>query len=295
MDDIDLAIVKMLIPNGRASYSSIARNLGISTTTVITRINGMLKDGVIDRFFVMPTLSSLGCTVIHAIIKDGDESRVIDVISRLGYLFMKVRCLGDYNVFGFASGASMGMNMNKIYEYLSDYRVSYVSIVEPAPKRITYNDLLIIKYLIKKNNARARVNDIADALQLSVKTVERRLSRMLADGIVRFSMIVNPTAVSNFINFIMMIRSGSDISKIRMMLHDILASNLLMPMIDASDDTIVAVLHVYSTHEMDSLLRRVKYMNEVKDMELFVVQRVSIYEDALVSIVDDMIRNNIRT
>jgi DNA-binding Lrp family transcriptional regulator len=155
--------------------------------------------------------------------------------------------------------------------------------------------LLIMKYLIDKNNARARINDIADALQLSVKTVERRLSRMLADGIVRFSMIVNPTAVSNFINFIMIIRSEGDISKSRMLLHDILASNLLMPMIDASDDTIVAVLHVYSTHEMDSLLRRVKYINEVKDVELFVVQRVSIYEEALVSIVDDMIRNNIST
>ncbi len=293
MDDIDLTIVKMLISNGRASYSSIARSLGISTTTVITRINSMLKGGIIDRFFVMPTLSSLGYTVIHAIIKHDNEDRVMSAVSRLGYLFMKVRCLGDYSVFGLASNTNM--DVNKIYDTLSDYRVSYISVVEPAPKRITYNDLLIMKYLIDKNNARARINDIADALQLSVKTVERRLSRMLADGIVRFSMIVNPTAVSNFINFIMIIRSEGDISKSRMLLHDILASNLLMPMIDASDDTIVAVLHVYSTHEMDSLLRRVKYINEVKDVELFVVQRVSIYEEALVSIVDDMIRNNIST
>jgi DNA-binding Lrp family transcriptional regulator len=293
VDDIDLTIVKMLISNGRASYSSIARSLGISTTTVITRINGMLKGGIIDRFFVMPTLSSLGYTVIHAIIKHDNEDRVMSAVSRLGYLFMKVRCLGDYSVFGLASNTNM--DVNKIYDTLSDYRVSYISVVEPAPKRITYNDLLIMKYLIDKNNARARINDIADALQLSVKTVERRLSRMLADGIVRFSMIVNPTAVSNFINFIMIIRSEGDISKSRMLLHDILASNLLMPMIDASDDTIVAVLHVYSTHEMDSLLRRVKYINEVKDVELFVVQRVSIYEEALVSIVDDMIRNNIST
>jgi DNA-binding Lrp family transcriptional regulator len=293
VDDIDLTIVKMLISNGRASYSSIARSLGISTTTVITRINSMLKGGIIDRFFVMPTLSSLGYTVIHAIIKHDNEDRVMSAVSRLGYLFMKVRCLGDYSVFGLASNTNM--DVNKIYDTLSDYRVSYISVVEPAPKRITYNDLLIMKYLIDKNNARARINDIADALQLSVKTVERRLSRMLADGIVRFSMIVNPTAVSNFINFIMIIRSEGDISKSRMLLHDILASNLLMPMIDASDDTIVAVLHVYSTHEMDSLLRRVKYINEVKDVELFVVQRVSIYEEALVSIVDDMIRNNIST
>jgi DNA-binding Lrp family transcriptional regulator len=138
VDDIDLTIVKMLISNGRASYSSIARSLGISTTTVITRINSMLKGGIIDRFFVMPTLSSLGYTVIHAIIKHDNEDRVMPAVSRLGYLFMKVRCLGDYSVFGLASNTSM--DVNKIYDTLSDYRVSYISVVEPAPKRITYND-----------------------------------------------------------------------------------------------------------------------------------------------------------
>jgi DNA-binding Lrp family transcriptional regulator len=298
MDSVDLAIIKLLISNGRASYSSIARSVGLSTSSVIARVNNMLKEGIIDRFLARINLASLGYRVIHIIVKhDGNEHELIKRLGSVGYVFMIVTCLGDFSVFALAVNKEARSRSNKGYhalleQYIKPNRILYITAVKARPKRLVYNDLRIMKYLTK--DPRAKVKDIARELGISIKTVERRLSRMIKDDIIKFTMIINPS-LKNFINFIMVIRvsnsnNNNNITSSIEGLENILSNNLLMPLIHASYDTLVAVLHAYNTDEINMLLKRVKVLEGVKDVEFFIVQKI--VSDDCSKLIDEIILNS---
>ncbi len=298
MDDVDLAIIKLLISNGRASYSSIARSVGLSTSSVIARVNNMLKEGIIDRFFTRVNLASLGYGVIHMIVKhNGNEHELIKRLSSVGYVFMIVTCLGDFSVFALAVNG-VHNRIKGYYTLLEQYvkpnRILYITTVKARPKRLVYNDLRIMKYLAKY--PRAKVKDIARELGVSIKTVERRLSRMIKDDIIKFTIIINPS-LKNFINFIMVIRVSNSnknnnniTSNIMQGLENMLSNNLLMPLIHASHDTLVAVLHAYNTDEINMLLREVKVLEGVKDVEFFIVQKI--VSDDCSKLIDEIMGNS---
>ncbi len=298
MDDVDLAIIKLLISNGRASYSSIARSVGLSTSSVIARVNNMLKEGIIDRFFTRVNLASLGYGVIHMIVKhNGNEHELIKRLSSVGYVFMIVTCLGDFSVFALAVNG-VHNRIKGYYTLLEQYvkpnRILYITTVKARPKRLVYNDLRIMKYLAKY--PRAKVKDIARELGVSIKTVERRLSRMIKDDIIKFTIIINPS-LKNFINFIMLIRVSNSnknnnniTSNIMQGLENMLSNNLLMPLIHASHDTLVAVLHAYNTDEINMLLREVKVLEGVKDVEFFIVQKI--VSDDCSKLIDEIMGNS---
>jgi len=299
MDSVDLAIIKLLISNGRSSYSSIARSVGLSTSSVIARVNNMLKEGIIDRFFTMVNLASLGYRVIHMIVKhNGNEHELIKRLSSVGYVFMIVTCLGDFSVFALAVNG-VHNRINKGYytlleQYVKPNRILYITTVKARPKRLVYNDLRIMKYLAK--DPRAKVKDIARELGISIKTVERRLSRMIKDDIIKFTIIINPS-LKNFINFIMVIRVSNSnknnnniTSNIMQGLENMLSNNLLMPLIHASHDTLVAVLHAYNTDEINMLLKEVKVLEGVKDVEFFIVQKI--VSDDCSKLIDEIICNS---
>ncbi len=52
MDETDSIILDILKEDGRASYTRIAEEIGVSEGTVRNRVDRMLEEGVIDRFTV---------------------------------------------------------------------------------------------------------------------------------------------------------------------------------------------------------------------------------------------------
>lgn len=296
-----MAIIKLLISNGRASYSSIARSVGLSTSSVIARVNNMLKVSIIDRFLVRVNLVSLGYRVIHIIVKhNGNEHELTKRLCSIGHVFMIVTCLGDFSIFALAvneEAYNNSSNNNRSYiavleQCIKPNRILYMTSVKAETKRLTYNDLRIIRYLIK--DARARVKDIARELRISVKTVERRLSRMIKDDIIRFTILINPTMMS-FINFIMVIRvsnsnNNNNTSNIVQWLENLLSNNLLMPLIHAAYDTLVAVLHAYNTDEINMLLKKVKGIKGVNEVEFFIVQKI--VSDDYSKVIDEIMCNS---
>ncbi len=282
MDTLDLAILKLLISDGRASYNSIASRIGISTSSVISRVNNMIREGVIDRFLARVNLEQLGYRVIYIIVKhDGNEDELVRRLGSIGYIFMVVTCIGDYSIVALAVDPRLSnSNYTKLLEHIRQYRIIYISSALEASKRLTYNDLRIIKVLAR--NARAKVKDIAKETRVSIKTVERRISKMVNERIISFTAIINPTVIKGFINFIMIIKVSAPTR-----VEDVLGNNLLMPVIHAASDMLVAVLHAYSTDELDAMLRRVKMLDNVKDVELFIVQRI--IHDDYSKIIDEII------
>ena len=59
-DEKDIKILEVLQENGRAPYSEIARRIGISEAAVYTRIQKMIKQGLIKKFQAIVDADKLG-------------------------------------------------------------------------------------------------------------------------------------------------------------------------------------------------------------------------------------------
>jgi DNA-binding Lrp family transcriptional regulator len=62
-DEIDRKLISILQHNGRASYTELAKEVGLSRVAVQTRINGLMENGTIERFACIVNPQKLGITV----------------------------------------------------------------------------------------------------------------------------------------------------------------------------------------------------------------------------------------
>jgi DNA-binding Lrp family transcriptional regulator len=63
IDEIDRKIISILQLNGRASYTDLAKEVGLSRVAVQTRINTLMENGTIERFACIVNPEKLGVTV----------------------------------------------------------------------------------------------------------------------------------------------------------------------------------------------------------------------------------------
>lgn len=78
MDETDREIIDMLEENGRASFTSIAEEIGVSEGTVRRRVQEMEKNGVIDRFTVELSSSGVRAVVMVKISTGTDLDSVLE-------------------------------------------------------------------------------------------------------------------------------------------------------------------------------------------------------------------------
>lgn len=79
LDELDLAIIRELIKDGRASYRSIAKKLGISVATVASRVTALEKDGVIKGYTVLVDYEKLGYEITAVIELTISKGKLIEV------------------------------------------------------------------------------------------------------------------------------------------------------------------------------------------------------------------------
>lgn len=63
LDDIDRQLLSILRENGRASYTDLAKEVGLSRVAVQTRINTLIENGTIERFSCILNPEKLGISV----------------------------------------------------------------------------------------------------------------------------------------------------------------------------------------------------------------------------------------
>lgn len=79
MDETDRQIVDRLKEDGRASYTDIAEELGVSEGTVRNRVKQMREEGTIERFTVEVGESErISAIVMVAVDPDSDIASIID-------------------------------------------------------------------------------------------------------------------------------------------------------------------------------------------------------------------------
>lgn len=81
MDDVDEAILAHLQEDGRASYTAIADELGVSEGTVRNRVQRMQEDGMIKRFTVeLADSEAISAVVMAAVDPSTNITNIIDDI-----------------------------------------------------------------------------------------------------------------------------------------------------------------------------------------------------------------------
>ncbi len=105
-DELDLKILKELQRDARASFNEIARRLGVSTGTVTSRVNKLMKNGILRGIYPDINCEKLGVKVtVFGLIKVHPNYDVDTVGMQIGAI-EGVRCVytisGEYDLLVFA-------------------------------------------------------------------------------------------------------------------------------------------------------------------------------------------------
>jgi Lrp/AsnC family leucine-responsive transcriptional regulator len=83
MDEIDRKIITILQQNGRASYTDIAKDVGLSRVGVQARINALMENGTIEKITAVINPEKLGITVSAFFNVEVEPKHLIEVADNL--------------------------------------------------------------------------------------------------------------------------------------------------------------------------------------------------------------------
>jgi len=83
IDEIDRKLITILSRDGRASYTDLAKSIGLSRVAVQTRLNALIENGTIERFACILNPERLGLTVSAFFNVDVEPRHLMSVADRL--------------------------------------------------------------------------------------------------------------------------------------------------------------------------------------------------------------------
>lgn len=298
MDRKDLNIMRMLLVNGRASYQSIGDELRLSSNTVKMRVRKMIDEGAIVRFVTNVKLEAFGYDLLYIVVSHGSEqeSEILHKVKLVGETFMIIKCVGGVTVLGLAVKGELEKKMELVKTLLEPAIVVSMFPVKASPvERLTRTDLLLIRHLIKY--PRATANDIARAIRVSTRTVKRRLDALTKNEVIHFMILFNPAAMKGYIHFSMLL--DVDAKKYRYVVRRIyeeLSDNFLLPPPPIyQDSAIVVLLYSDSVYSMDEMFKKVKNLDGVQNVELFMPSKLEFKQDWFVKVIDSLLRKSRET
>jgi DNA-binding Lrp family transcriptional regulator len=211
VDKIDVILCQMLLANSRLSYRELAEKLNLSVTAVHNRIQVLIDIGIIRKFTARPTIFAQNA--INIFIFGTSKTKL------LRDLKPKIEKQGS--IYWLAVG---GGNVLYIGAYLKNIAeleplVSFIKETAEMPEPtvgITFSpipstlknikietqlcdlDYKIIHSL--KDDSRKAISDVAEELEISAKTVRRRLDRMMKNYLIELSIGWYPDASNDIIS-----------------------------------------------------------------------------------------------
>lgn len=153
MDDTDLFIIKRMAENARVSFRKIAKELGVSPDTVISRYKALQEEGVIRGSTVVINPRNIGYHGMAAFMIDTspthilateatptDSSLILEKLIRMRNIILATKTVGDHDLLAigvardFEHLIEVGNDISKI-PGVKDLRVSFwVEKAELCPK-----------------------------------------------------------------------------------------------------------------------------------------------------------------
>lgn len=301
LDKNDLAIIRMLSQDCRRSYRSIALTLGVTTNTIKLRIQKLIANNIIEKF-----VTNLNRTLLFdeklssciLIVRGKDSDNIAQRLSLIGDLFLQVDCLGGVSVFKITirDEKTKKRIISSLATSLKHARIYDLFMSKLPYRHITFNDtdLRIVKCLIQK--PRISISDTAKAISLSEKTIQRRLDRMQRYNLLEFTLLPNPAAIRGYIYFGMII----SLEKLRYenvirYIYSELEQHFLPPPPVISQEIIILSLCSDNFFDIEKILRNVKSLEGVKQVEVFQPIRMRYSQTSLIKEIDKRLANKSNT
>ncbi len=282
MDPLDRKLLRILERDTRITYRELSEKLGISIPSVQKRIVSLEETGRVLGYTAHISLQALGgCMVVIQGSSTTDFAPdLVDELGKNGSI-MTVMCGNQNNLVMGAFLRSIS-DLDPLVSFVQDVgripepdvllvsqgsdisctRISG-SKVGPQLSDLTSLDLRIIWALHK--DARRSVSDVAAELGVSSKTVSRRLSRMMENGLIDFHVQAVPN-LDEDLQIIIQVRisPGTErqkvIERVRRLPGDFIDENLTF---SNMPDRIMFVLFTQTLSELKNLLFQVKEIEGV--------------------------------
>ncbi len=264
MDEIDLKLIKLLWDNPRSSYKDLADALDISTPAVHRRIQAARETGIILGPFV--SLSPNFVQAINVVVfgktnagslaevmeglKKDDSTSIVTMMS--GNILLLRSILKDIDDLG------RYMNFVRKAAQMPDPEIGIAPKTESIMAKefdikLTKVDVKIMCALRK--DGRMSVNDIAEMIHVSPKTVRNHLHALIEKEIITLQIIANQADSGNFVPFIQIyLEKGKDKEEVIRQLR----GSLFPPLVETNN---------YSNHlDMFTAYGWIQNMGQLRDL-----------------------------
>jgi DNA-binding Lrp family transcriptional regulator len=309
LDEKDLKIISILSKDCRESFMSIASAIGMTSKSVKARVDRMISTGVIEKFVLKVNPVALGYGIGCMLIVREHTANIDDIINRLnlvGDVSIHSKCMGGISTFCLAIKEGQEDKIRLLLDSLkpASVRVMFTSKLSPSSSsstttvtptssiarkkhELTETDLRIIKCLI--SNPRMEMNDIARETSISGRTVNRRLTKLKDENVLKFFILCNPVHTVGYIQFALIINTldRSSYHQIVGRIYEQLGENILfqLPVTDP-DNVINFLLFSQDIFAADGILKKVESFDGVKRVELFVLTDTTSYDEWVLREID---------
>jgi DNA-binding Lrp family transcriptional regulator len=273
MDKLDLKIVSILLDNCRESDRQIGNKIGISGNAVKSRIERMLKNGVIESFALKIEPPVLGFSVLYVVTTGQDIDGILKQIRLVGDPFFVVPCVGGITVCAIVVKDDVQQKIEIVKNLMRDVKVLSIFEAENPGIRsdLTKTDLEIINHLLE--DPKLRIEEIAKLTDLSTKTVTRSLKKLQNDEVIQFTLVYNPEKFDQYIPFAVLVWIESGLKDVLGRLKKQFSDAFLQKPFIAKNQV---VLFFYSNNifELDNIVQQVREINGVSTADLFIPRQI---------------------
>ncbi|WP_424358968.1 Lrp/AsnC family transcriptional regulator [Methanocella sp. MCL-LM] len=218
MDEVDVRLLKALAANSRVPYRELADSLELSVNSIHKRVQALVDEGIIAKFVAYPSTKALPWVMIGI----GGTTEAADpgeAAARIGSHPCTQRVgIASSNhllVVGLLKGIP---DMNRYISFviaegkIASPKVSLIHQHEPrelASEALTSTDYRILAAI--QDNSRKQIAEVAEELEITAKTVRRRLDRMESEGLIHYSINVNLDSSGYvYTSYLLKMKTGAD-------------------------------------------------------------------------------------
>lgn len=297
MDTADFRILEILNKNSRKSYLSIAKDLGISGKTVQKRIERMIREGVILSFEIGFDASLLGLNTCIADIKlkgEFTKHEIIAEFKKIPNIYFVTCAIG--NILTLIFHYYNSKELENIIERISF--IEHVSNVEtniPRGHHFTEVDISPLDWKIihrLNHNARKKNHEIASELEVSPKTIKRRLDKLVKDRIIYFTIDVDSSKAKNFTTYVLIVKLETGVKKEKIYKEIKNKFGNIWATVGPVQPSIAFFMYSRSLSQIEDVVEQVKMITEVKTANIALYTSFHRFTEWYDKKIENMTKNN---
>ena len=275
-----MKILSRLLNNCRDPDRQMGMELGVSGSAVRARIKKMEGRGVIEDFILRVEPPVLGYGVLYFVVSGESTEEILEQAGLIGKPYIVVPCIGGITVCGIVVKENLKQKVKLASRLMKDVRILTIFEADNAdvPSDLTRTDLEILGELI--NDPRQKIDAIARKTGLSTKTVTRCMDKLHKNEGIQFTLVYDPQKIDNFIPHAILTWIEKDMKETLDSMNRIFSESYLqIPFI--AKNQIVLFMYSDSIFKMDEITQKVRGVQNVKSIDLFIPKKISFYTEWL--------------